>query len=124
MLIDNKAKIYTITATEEVNRADSREQADTFQELVFDYHLVDDRMNDYNEVLSSGDYNIISDKYTEPGGFTSTIFSDLTDKRFFMVMAQVFNNRSNFNTFKSAIITNELDKIKAEESKTNSSITN
>jgi hypothetical protein len=26
-----------------------------------------------------------------------------------MVMAQVFNNRSNFNTFKSAIITNELD---------------
>ena len=109
VLIDSKAKIYTITATEEVNRADSREQADTFQELLFDYHLVDDRMNDYNEVLSSSDYNIISDKYTEPGGFTSAIFSDITDKRFFMVMAQVFNNRSNFNTFKSAIITNELD---------------
>jgi hypothetical protein len=109
VLIDSKAKIYTITATEEVNRSDSREQADTFQEMVFDYHLVDDRMNDYNEVLSSSDYNIISNKYTEPGGFTSAIFSDITDKRFFMVMAQVFNNRSNFNTFKSAIITNELD---------------
>jgi hypothetical protein len=109
VLIDSKAKIYNITATEEVNRADSREQSDTFQEMVFDYHLVDDRMNDYNEVLSSRDYNIISDKYTEPGGFTSSIFSDLTDKRFFMVMAQVFNNKSNFNTFKSAIITDELD---------------
>jgi hypothetical protein len=109
VIIDNKPKIYTITATEEVDRSDSREQADTFQEMVFDYHLVADRMNKYNEVLTGTDYDIITDNYTVPGGFTSSIFSDLTDKRFFMVMAQVFNNRSNFNTFKSAIITNELD---------------
>jgi len=109
LIIDNKPKIYTITATEEVDRSDSREQADTFQELVFDYHLVADRMNKYDEVLTGTDYDIITDNYTVPGGFTSSVFSDLTDKRFFMVMAQVFNNRSNFNTFKSAIITNELD---------------
>ena len=109
LIIDNKTKIYTITATEEVDRSDSREQADTFQEMVFDYHLVADRMNKYDEVLTGTDYDIITDNYTVPGGFTSSVFSDLTDKRFFMVMAQVFNNRSNFNTFKSAIITNELD---------------
>ena len=109
LIIDNKPKIYTITATEEVDRSDSREQADTFQEMVFDYHLVADRMNKYDEVLTGTDYDIITDNYTVPGGFTSSVFSDLTDKRFFMVMAQVFNNRSNFNTFKSAIITNELD---------------
>ena len=77
--------------------------------MVFDYHLVADRMNKYDEVLTGTDYDIITDNYTVPGGFTSSVFSDLTDKRFFMVMAQVFNNRSNFNTFKSAIITNELD---------------
>lgn len=109
VIIDSKPKIYTITATEEVDRSDSREQADTFQEMIFDYHLVADRMNRYNEILTGTDYDIITDNYTVPGGFTSSIFSDLTDKRFFMVMAQVFNNRSNFNTFKSAIITNELD---------------
>lgn len=109
VIIDSKPKIYTITATEEVSRDDSREQADTFQEMVFDYHLVADRMNKYNEVLTGTDYDIITDNYTVPGGFTSSVFSDLTDKRFFMVMAQVFNNKSNFNTFKSAIITNELD---------------
>jgi len=109
LIIDNKPKIYTITATEEVDRSDSREQEDTFQEMVFDYRLVADRMNKYDEVLTSTDYNIITDNYTVPGGFTSSVFLDLTDKRFFMVMAQVFNNRSNFNTFKSAIITNELD---------------
>ena len=33
-----------------------------------------------------------------------------TDKRFFMIMAQVFNNSDKFNTFKSTIVTNELDK--------------
>ena len=109
VLIDSKAKIYTITATEEVNRGGVQESVDTFQEMIFDYDLVATRMNKYNETLSSADFNIISNGYTEPGGFTSAVFDDLTDKRFFMVMAQVFNNRSNFNTFKSAIITNELD---------------
>ena len=109
ILVDSKAKIYTITATEEVSRADNQESVDTFQEMIFDYDLVATRMNKYNETLSSSDFNIISNGYTEPGGFTSSVFDDLTDKRFFMVMAQVFNNRSNFNTFKSAIITNELD---------------
>jgi len=109
VLIDSKPKIYTIKATEEVNRADNQESVDTFQEMIFDYDLVATRMNKYNETLSSADFNIISNGYTEPGGFTSSVFDDLTDKRFFMVMAQVFNNRSNFNTFKSAIITNELD---------------
>ena len=109
VLIDSKAKIYTITATEEVNRGGVQESVDTFQEMIFDYDLVATRMNKYNETLSSADFNIISNGYTEPGGFTSAVFDDLTDKRFYMVMAQVFNNRSNFNTFKSAIITNELD---------------
>jgi hypothetical protein len=109
LLIDSKAKIYTIKATEEVNTSDTQVSVDTFQEIIFDYDLVATRMNKYNETLSSPDFNIISNGYTEPGGFTSEVFNDLTDKRFFMVMAQVFNNRSNFNTFKSAIITNELD---------------
>jgi len=109
VIIDNKPKIYTLKATEEVNTSGAQIQSDTFQELIFDYHLVGRRMDDYNRVLSSTDYNIIGDKYTEPGGFTSAIFSSLTDKRFFMVMAQIFNKKSDFNTFKSAIITNELD---------------
>jgi hypothetical protein len=109
VIIDNKPKIYTLTATEEVNTSGAQIQSDTFQELVFDYDLVAGRMDDYNRVLSSTDYNIISDDYSGPGGFTSAVFQSPSDKRFFMVMAQVFNNRSNFNTFKSAIITNELD---------------
>jgi len=109
VIIDNKPKIYTLTATEEVNTSGAQIQSDTFQELVFDYDLVAGRMNDYDRVLSSTDYNIISDDYSGPGGFTSAVFQSPSDKRFFMVMAQVFNNRSNFNTFKSEIITNELD---------------
>jgi hypothetical protein len=109
VIIDSKPKVYTITATEEVNTSGAQIQSDTFQELIFDYHLVGSRMNDYDRVLSSTDYNIISDNYSGPGGFTSAVFQSPSDKRFFMVMAQVFNNKSNFNTFKSTIITNELD---------------
>jgi len=110
VIIDSKPKVYTLTATEEVNRSDSQEQADTFQELSSDFAKVGERMSRYEEFLTSNTYDVITDTYTETGGYTSNMFSDLTDKRFFMVMAQVFNNRSNYNTFKSAIITNELDK--------------
>jgi len=111
VIIDNKPKVYTLKATEEVNTSGAQIQSDTFQELIFDYHLVGSRMNDYDRVLSSEQYgyNIISDNYSGPGGFTSAVFQSPSDKRFFMVMAQVFNNKSNFNTFKSTIITNELD---------------
>jgi hypothetical protein len=117
VVIESKAKIYNLTATEEVDKTDIRELPDTYQELIYDYRLVGDRMKNYDELLKSNRYAIITSNYTEPGGFTSTIFNDLTDKRFFMVMGQIFNNRSNFNTFKSEIITNELDKEYGDLSK-------
>lgn len=112
VIIDTKPKIYNITATEEVDRTDERELPDTYQELVYDYGLIGDRMNKYNEYFVNNDNSVITDTYTEVGGFTSKVFdvTDLEGKRFFMVMAQVFNNGSTFNSFKNSIITNDLDK--------------
>lgn len=112
VIINTKPKIYNITATEEVDRTDEREQPDTYQELVYDYGLVGDRMNKYNEFFNDNDNSVITSTYTEVGGFTSKVFdiTDLEGKRFYMVMAQIFNNSSTFNSFKNSIITNELDK--------------
>jgi hypothetical protein len=111
VIIDSKPKIYNITATEEVDRTDERESPDTYQELVYDYGLVGGRMNAYNEYFTDTNNSVVTDTYTEVGGFVSNTFSvvDLEGKRFFMVMAQVFNNGSDYNTFKNLIITNELD---------------
>jgi hypothetical protein len=111
VIINSKPKIYNITATEEVDRTDERELPDTYQELVYDYGLVGGRMNAYNEYFTDTNNSVITDTYTEVGGFVSNTFSvvDLEGKRFFMVMAQVFNNGSDYNTFKNLIITNELD---------------
>jgi hypothetical protein len=110
VIIDLKPKIYNISATTEVTVSNSPEYDDTYLELCGDYQSVATDMNQFNEYLISK--SIIYDGYDEPGDFKSftTSISDLPDKRFFMIMAQIFNDKDKFNTFKSLIVTNEMDK--------------
>ena len=62
------------------------------------------------------DEGVIYNDYDSPGDFNpfTTEISDIADKRFFMIMAQIFNNSDKFNTFKSIIVTNFKDKVKDE----------
>ena len=110
VIIDLKPKIYNISATTEVTVSNSPEYSDTYDELWNDYKSVAMDMNRFNDFITS--QSIIYDGYDEPGDFKSftTEISDLPDKRFFMIMAQIFNDKDKFDTFKSLIITNEMDK--------------
>lgn len=110
---NNIPKIYNITATEEVDRTDTLESVDTYQELVYDYGLVGDRMKRYEEFFVNPSNNVITDTYTEVGGFTSSEafpVNNLPDKRFYMVMAQIFDKSSDFNIFKNAIVTDDMSR--------------
>jgi hypothetical protein len=111
VIIDSKPKVYSISATTEISNLSLPEPLDTYDELWKDYQTVGNNILVFNEFLVTK--QIITKDYIEPGGFntTSTAFdvSNISDKRFFMIMSQIFNNRTKFNEFKDIIITNQMD---------------
>ena len=111
VIIDSKPKVYSISATTEISNLSLPEPLDTYDELWKDYQSVGNNILVFNEFLVTK--QIITKDYIEPGGFntTSTAFdiSNISDKRFFMIMSQIFNNRTKFNEFKDIIITNQMD---------------
>ena len=110
VIIDLKPKVYNISGTSEVSKLSNPEPSDTYNELCSDYNVVSINLQQFNQYLI--DKSIIYDGYNEPGDFKPimTEIDSLPDKRFFMIMAQIFNNRNQLNTFKSTIITNDMDK--------------
>jgi len=112
VIIDTKPKVYNISATTEVDKSSNPLPLDTYDELWNDYQTVSNNIIKFEGFIT--DNQIIYDGYNEPGGFnsTSSVFdtTDLPGKRFFMIMSQIFNNSDKFNTFKSSIITTDMDK--------------
>lgn len=111
LIISTKPKIYNISGTDEVSKLSSPIPLDTRVELYEDYDRVVEDVETFYSFME--DTDIIIDTYSLPEDFIPTEpnnFANIPDKVFFMVIAQVFNNISNFNTFKDTIITDEMDK--------------
>ncbi len=111
VVIDSKPKVYNISATTEISNLSNPEPIDTYDELWRDYQTVGDNINRFYEFLITNE--IIYQDYNQPGDFgpTSSVFEidDLSGKRFFMIMAQIFNDKDKFNDFNDIIITNSMD---------------
>jgi hypothetical protein len=111
VIIDSKPKVYSISATTEISKLSNPEPRDTYDELWNDFRVVGINLEKFNSFLNTKSINLKN--YNEPGGFTttSTVFSaeDLYDKRFFMIMAQIFNSRDKFNEFNDIIITDDMN---------------
>jgi hypothetical protein len=111
VIIDLKLKIYNILGTPEISKLSNPEPSDTYDELWNDFRAVGVNLEKFNNFLETNSINLKN--YNEPGGFTttSTVFSaeDLYSKRFFMIMAQIFNDKDKFNDFNDIIITNSMD---------------
>jgi len=111
VIIDSKPKVYNISATTEISELSIPEPIDTYDELWRDYQTVGDNINRFYEFLITNE--IIYENYDEPGDFspTSSVFEidDLSGKRFFMIMAQIFNDKDKFNQFNDIVITNTMD---------------
>ena len=111
LIISSKPKIYNISGTDEVSNLSSPRPIDTRVELYEDYDRVVTDIELFYQFMK--DAYIIIDTYSLPKDFIPTepgIFASGSDKAFFMVMAQVFNNISNLNTFRDLIITDDMDK--------------
>ena len=111
VIIDSKPKVYSISATTEVSNLSNPEPIDTYDELWNDYQKVGKNINRFYEFLTTN--QIIYEDYNEPGDFkpTSSVFEidDLSGKRFFMIMAQIFNSKDKFNEFNDIVITDDMN---------------
>lgn len=111
VIIDSKPKVYNISATTEISGLSVPEPIDTYDELWRDYQTVSDNINRFYEFLITN--KIIYQDYNQPGDFlpTSSVFGidDLSSKRFFMIMAQIFNSKDKFNEFNDIIITDTMN---------------
>ncbi len=106
-------RVYTISGTTEVNTASLGSPLDTYQELCDDYRLVGIRLDDFNVLMDAEKIiTTVTVPYEGPGEFEpiSKDFAtaSVQDKRQFMVMAQIFNDKNKLTQFKNAIISGEL----------------
>ncbi len=110
-IIDNQNRIYNIAGTTEVS-PQSTNVVDTYAELWADYSEVGKKLIEFNSIMV--DNKVITDKYTEPGGFTpeTNVLSLIEDRRMFMVMARVFEDKNKLKDFQDKIISGEVLKVK------------
>ena len=106
-------RVYTISGTTEVNTASPGPPLDTYQELCDDYRLVGIRLDQFNVLMDAEKIiTTVTVPYEGPGEFEpiSKDFAtaSVEDKRQFMVMAQIFNDKNKLTEFKNAIISGEL----------------
>jgi hypothetical protein len=112
VLISNKEKIYNLSATTEIDRSSTPEPVNTFIELTDDYKNIGENIKRFHESLTNE--KIVYDGYNGPGQFESSSntyqVDDYPSKRFFMIMTQIFNNRTKYNEFNDLIVTDEMNR--------------
>jgi hypothetical protein len=124
LIINNLGpKIYSISGTSEVDKGSDGPPADTFEELWRDFEIVGQKVDSYNKFISNPTQGVIpSLTYDKPGSFTPSSPSfegdSYVDNSFFMVMAQIFNNKNKLQSFKTTIISGDLSKITSPSSLT------
>jgi hypothetical protein len=106
-------RVYTISGTTEVNSASLGSPLDTYVELCDDYRLVGLRLDEFNLLMDAEKIiTTVTSPYEGPGEFEpkSKQFetASVEDKRQFMVMAQIFNDKNKLTQFINAIISGEL----------------
>ena len=108
---ESNAFIYNISGTS--GSSVTSQQNNTFNEFMADYASVKTSLKNYETFLIN--QKIITSDYTTPGGFTpvSKIMqeSTLSDKRMFMIMARIFENKDKLEKFKSQVIFGDLQNV-------------
>jgi len=113
LIIDSKTpRVYNLSGTSEVTKSSEPITTNTYDELSRDFQSVGTKLNEYDKKLV--DDGIIINTYGEPGSFSPATsgLSELTDKRFFMIMAQIFSDKNKLEKFKTEIISGDLVGVK------------
>jgi hypothetical protein len=108
---DQSVTAYNLTATTEVQAGSS--QLNTYDELVFDYNSAVDLLSSfYDEFKSAG---FIDNKFDPENitlknnrGFDAACCGD-AEKSFYTAMSKVLINANTYSSFKSAVITKDIE---------------
>ena len=108
---DQSVTVYNLTATTEVQAGSS--QLNTYDELVFDYNSAVDLLSSfYDEFKSAG---FIDNKFDPENitlknnrGFDAACCGD-AEKSFYTAMSKVLINANTYSSFKSAVITKDIE---------------
>ena len=108
---DQSVTAYNLTATTEVQAGSS--QLDTYDELVFDYNSAVDLLSSfYNEFKLAGfiDNKFDPEKITLKNnrGFDAACCGE-AEKSFYTAMSKVLINANTYSSFKSAVITKDIE---------------
>ena len=112
-IIDNQNRIYNISETTETSPGGT--DTNTYSELWGDYEKVGKNLNTFNDLLVAN--KIITNRYgaNGAGDFIQEEPSKLLtiqDKRMFMIMARVFEDKNKLKDFQDKVISGEVLKVK------------
>ena len=121
-LVQNKPRVYNLTATSDVTPPPQGGVSNTLNELSIDYEKVYNKLKDYNDYMLSKSQNsgrqIIfddssADKYNNDGDFFSKKLEDQTIefKTFFMIMARILTDKNKKQNFIDSVIKDNLLKV-------------
>jgi vacuolar-type H+-ATPase subunit I/STV1 len=112
ILANTSAFIYNVSGTTEVTQPST--QTNTLDELSNDYGLVALKLKNYDNFLKNK--KLLEPTYgPEPGKFTASSekfqVQSINEKRMFMVMARIFENKDKLEKFKSTVISTEISNV-------------
>jgi len=108
ILTDGSAYVFNLSATTDVNSS-SNGAADTYVELVNDAKLVSSGLTQF--LLDLQTAGIDTTTYGGNGIFDAIKLTTPEDKRFYMVMSQIFTDSSKLTSFINSIITGDLANV-------------
>jgi len=111
--------IFNISGTTQISKNSKPVPSDTYVELYNDYQRCYEALDTFSKLLT--DQNIANTNgYTGIGNFQPVIKKFVggndgatPEKRFFMIIARIFNDKNNLEKFKNSVIKGNLLKVKS-----------
>ncbi len=116
LLSGNMTRIYNLTPTNEVSQKTTSGVAtptNTYEELVSDYTKFNTYLNGFDSFLTNK--GIVTNTYEPIGGFVSknkNFINTEPNKRFFMFMSRILQDKNKRNDFIKSVIKGDLTKSK------------
>ena len=108
-------RVYSLSGTSEVNTNSPGPPTDTYEELWKDYMLLAMQLQDFDKLMKDNNVQIIPEVLdNNEVGYFHTENSDFSieDKRMFIVLARIFNDKNKLTEFENKIISGDLKKVK------------
>jgi hypothetical protein len=117
ILESGTARIYNIKGTDQISDSSITSTftpSNTYTEFTHDYNLFTVTMESFTELLDKNDI-VKGESLYKNGDFlpvNQEIFKNVQDKRFFLIISRIFNDKNKLEEFKKYVIKGDLLKVK------------